>query len=198
MQVVEHVAELNGPIRHVILVLWPLLREQGLQRPSLHVVHDHVEDATLVDQVDDARDRRMVELLDQVGLGDQALCHHLARSGVVGEANLLHGPLLAQRLVHGEPHRGHPAAPDHAQKLVPAANHIRLVRHAAPYPVNAPHGCRRGHADAARIQAFVQALSSVGLTRPTWSEKNHPETIGRRGGACERWPPQGRANYLCA
>ena len=69
----------------------------------------------------------MVEALEEVCLGKQALDYQLAMLCIVGKLDLFDSPLLAQRSVHGKPDRGHAALADGHQEAVPTSDRLLLA-----------------------------------------------------------------------
>ena len=92
MQVIQHIAQLDAPIHHQRLVLRPLALQQGAQRLPLHEIHDHEHTRIVVDQVNDARDRGMVQTRDHLRFHRQTAQHHVTPLRRAGVAHLFDRP----------------------------------------------------------------------------------------------------------
>ena len=123
MQVAQGIAELQRPIHHGILCLGTGRCDDVFERAPLDIVHDDVERSLVVDDIDDARNRGMIEALDHVRFGHDSLYDDLALRWILDVADLLRRPLLVQHRVQCEVHRRHAAAADYREQAVPPADH---------------------------------------------------------------------------
>ena len=166
MQVAQGVAQLKRPIDHVVFRLRARCCDDVFERAPLDVVHDDEERALVVDDIDDARNRGMVETLDHVRFGHDALDDELALSRVLDVLDLFSRPLLVEHGIEREIHGRHAATANHGEKSVPLAyNALGIIEFRclnARFPLSQTVACHGIHPlERANVHSWDKCVLSA-------------------------------------
>ena len=94
MQVVQSIADLHCPVNHSVLWLRTVLFQYFVQRFTFDIVHDDVNRLSVVDDVNDTRESRMVQTLNQVCFSHQAVHNNFVVFRYALFPDFFDGPLL--------------------------------------------------------------------------------------------------------
>lgn len=136
VQVLKGIAQLQAPAHHIVLGLRAIGRKHARKRTALHIIHDYVQGAVFIYQINDARNGRVIEALDHIRLGHDASHNQLALLGVGHILDFLGRPLLVEHGVERKIHRGHAANADLCEQLIAFADDGQFTPHRLFPPKN--------------------------------------------------------------
>jgi hypothetical protein len=141
------------------------LAKDGVERPSLHVLHDEVQDAVaFLDRVD-GNDVRMTQRGRRPRLAFEPL-HHAFSHEEQGRRQHLDRHFAIEREVVRQIHRGHPAAPQLAADLVFAqCGPAQRIKQSIPRRLGRSDG-HGGHGVARRDRDARAAARAEGSAHP--------------------------------
>ena len=129
MQIRKCVAQLLCPVYNKLLRLRSVFIKYLIKRLALDIVHHDINRHTVVDNIYNSGQGRMIKLFHHICFGKQAVDDDLVILSAAFFADFLNSPLLVQVFVHCEVNNRHTAATDFFQYFIFTVDYGSYLSH---------------------------------------------------------------------